>query len=166
MTARVPVLRITCAECYPGIIDECRRAMLATLARSVGIAPKVGCVNVQSYSAHWPCLLPQHVAGRKHLRPIVPAEWQQDIVDAHPRPFLRGLIQSDGCRVINRVRVRSRDYAYPRYHFVNESTDILGLCGEALDRVGVEWRFNRRNSISVAKRDGVALLDSFIGVKG
>jgi hypothetical protein len=165
-SAKVPVLRVTCALSYPGIIDECRQAMLATLARAVSIVPKVGCVNVQSYSTHWPCLLPQHGPGPKHHRPIVLVSWQQEVVDAFPRPFLRGLIHSDGCRVINRVRVRGRDYAYPRYHFANESTDILALCGDALGRVGAEWRFNRRNSISVAKKDSVALLDSFIGVKG
>ncbi len=56
-------------------------------------------------------------------------------------------------------------YKYPRYFFSNESTDILGLCGQALDRLGVSWRFSRRNTISVARRAAVARLDEFVGPK-
>jgi hypothetical protein len=101
----------------------------------------------------------------KHTRPIVLEPWQQEIVDAHPRPLLRGLIHSDGCRAINRVTVRGREYAYPRYLFANESGDILRICGDALDRIGADWRHNRRNSVSVARGRSVALLDAFIGPK-
>jgi hypothetical protein len=54
---------------------------------------------------------------------------------------------------------------YPRYLFTNESGDILRLCGETLDRLGVAWRFSRRNAISVARRDAVARLDEFVGPK-
>jgi hypothetical protein len=49
--------------------------------------------------------------------------------------------------------------------FTNESRDILGLCGAALDHLGVSWRFSRRNTISVARRDAVARLDQFVGPK-
>jgi hypothetical protein len=97
-SARVPVLRVYCTAVYPDIIDECRDAMRATLARSVSTVPKTGCVAVQSYSMHWPCVFPQHGPGPKHRRPIVLAPWQQEIVDAQPRALLRGLIHSDGCR--------------------------------------------------------------------
>jgi hypothetical protein len=48
---------------------------------------------------------------------------------------------------------------------VNESADILGLCGATLDQLGVEWRFSKPNTISVAKRDAVARLDEFVGPK-
>jgi hypothetical protein len=72
-------------------------------------------------------------------------------------------------RGVNRVRRTLADgdhwYEYPRYLFVNESQDILGLCGETLDRLGVEWRFSKPNTISVAKRDAVARLDEFVGPK-
>jgi hypothetical protein len=37
--------------------------------------------------------------------------------------------------------------------------------GAALDRVGVAWRFNRPNSISIARRPAVALMDAPIGPK-
>ena len=126
---------------------------------------KTGCVGVQSYSMHWPCLFPQHGPGLKHRRVIQLADWQQAVVAAHPRALLRGLIHSDGCRSVNRVVVRGREYSYPRYFFSNESADILRICGQALDQVGAQWRYNRANSISVACRQSVALLDSFIGPK-
>jgi hypothetical protein len=83
--------------------------------------------------------------------------------------FARGLFHSDGYRGINRVRAQLADgdhwYEYPRYLFTNESADILRLCGEALDRLGVAWRFSRPNAISVARREAVARLDEFVGPK-
>jgi hypothetical protein len=163
---RVPMLRIACAAAYPVIMDEVEAAMRSVLARSVSRVAQAGCFHVKSYSKHWPCLLPQHGPGPKHLRPIVLEPWQKAIVATEPKALLRGLIHSDGCRVLNRVTAKGREYAYPRYHFSNESTDILQICADALDRVDVRWRFNRANSISVARRDSVATLDAFIGPKG
>ncbi|MBV9042487.1 MAG: hypothetical protein JOZ68_15900 [Acidimicrobiia bacterium] len=49
---------------------------------------------------------------------------------------------------MNRIRGKTRWYEYPRYSFKNESGDILELFGDACDTVGVEWRYNRYNSIS------------------
>jgi hypothetical protein len=96
-------------------------------------------------------------------------EWQEAIVAKYPGDFAKGLIHSDGWRGNNRVRRTLADgdhwYEYPRYQFSNESQDILRLCGEALDRLGVMWRFSRRNSISVARREAVARLDGFVGPK-
>lgn len=70
--AKVPVLRVACAACYPDIMDEVDSAMRQTLARSVCRVASPGCFKVTSYSKHWPCLLPQHGAGRKHCREIRP----------------------------------------------------------------------------------------------
>ncbi|HEX6076217.1 MAG TPA: hypothetical protein VFZ32_13250 [Micromonosporaceae bacterium] len=159
------MLRIACTAAYPGLVDACEQAMRATLAKSVQRVPKQGCVMVQACSMHWPCLFPQHGPGKKHEREIRLADWQQRIIDESPKPFLRGLFHSDGCRAMNQVTVRGKRYAYPRYFFANESTDILGLCAAALDRVGAKWRLNRRNSLSVARAGSVALLDTFIGPK-
>ena len=58
-----------------------------------------------------------------------------------------------------------RWYEYPRYLFVNRSADIHRLCGEALDRLGVAWRFSKPTTISVARREAVARLDEFVGPK-
>ena len=46
-----------------------------------------------------------------------------------------------------------------------QSTDIHRLCGEALDRLGVAWRFSKPTTISVARREAVARLDKFVGPK-
>lgn len=74
-----------------------------------------------------------------------------------------------GCRVTNRVvrrfAAREKEYEYPRYFFSNESTDILRLCGDALDRLGIAWRYSRPNVISVARKEAVAALDEFVGPK-
>jgi hypothetical protein len=79
------------------------------------------------------------------------------------------LFHSDGYRGINRVRARHTDgdtwYEYPRYLFVNMSTDILSLCCQTLDQLGVDWRYSRPNAISVARRAAVARLDEFVGPK-
>jgi hypothetical protein len=124
---------------------------------------------VKSYSKHWPCLFPQHGPGRKHLRKIELEQWQSVIVRKYPSEFARGLFHSDGWRGVNRVRRRlaggDRRYEYPRYMFCNESADILRLCGEILDLLGVAWRYSRRNVISVARREAVARLDEFVRPK-
>ena len=136
---------------------------------SVFMVQRIGMTEVKSTSKHWPCLFPQHGPGMKHTRKIELADWQQVIVDRYPGDFARGLFHSDGCRGMNRVRRVLSDgerwYAYPRYLFSNKSTDILGLCGAALDRLGVQWRFARWDVISVARRDAVARLDEFVGPK-
>jgi hypothetical protein len=163
--ARVPVLRIFCADAWPGLIGECEAAMRAVIAKKVQRVQKTGCVGVQSYSMHWPCLLPQHGPGQKHNRPIYLAAWQQPIIEDHPGDMLRGLFHSDGCRVTNRVRRGNKDYSYPRYNFSNESQDIMALCQESLDRLGIGWRMCRPNMLSVARREAVARLDDFVGPK-
>jgi hypothetical protein len=164
-TARVPKLRIACADAYPGIAAEVDSALHTLSGNRTGRVQGIGCSDRYSYWTHWPCLLPQHGPGMKHERPIVLAEWQQAIVREHPWALIRGLIHSDGCRAINRVTVRGRRYQYPRYFFSNESRDILAIMGAALDQVSVAWRFNRPNSISIARRSAVALMDEHVGPK-
>jgi hypothetical protein len=161
-------LRLTLDVAYPGIIASAREAIVAVKG---GGLPHVArhrtcaCVVITSGWKAWPCLLPQHGPGRKHLRPIELVAWQREIVDEAPEPFLRALIHTDGWRGVNRVRVKGRDYAYPRYQFSNRSDDIRRLFTDACDRLGVAWRPWGRFHISVAKRDAVATLDRFIGLK-
>lgn len=114
---------------------------------------------------HWLCLFPQAGRGKKHTRRIELEPWQRQVVSEHPGAFLRGLFHSDGCRVVNTVVVKGKSYCYPRYFLSNESKDILALCGEALDLLGISWRLNRRNSLSVARRDSVDILDMHVGPK-
>jgi hypothetical protein len=163
-------LSIFCCDAWPGLLAAAKRAMQEVLpASKVFTVQRIGMTEVKSYSKHWPCLFPQHGPGLKHTRKIELAEWQQVIVDRYPGDFARGLFHSDGYRGMNRVRRVLADgdhwYEYPRYLFSNKSTDILGLCGAALDRLEVEWRFARPDVISVAKKRAVARLDAFVGPK-
>ncbi|HWG25713.1 helix-turn-helix domain-containing protein [Actinospica sp.] len=163
-------LNIACADAWPGLMDECEAAMRAVMPHnSVNRVQKPGMHEVKAYSKHWPCLFPQHGPGRKHERAIVLEPWQQAIVDEFPQEFVRGLIHSDGCRVYN-VAVRTRNGKttrcyYSRYHFTNESSHIRDLFTGTLDKLGVEWRYNRRNCVSIARRESVRRLDEFVGPK-
>ena len=154
------MLWIACADAWPGLIEQgCQATALVVQSSAVLCTSKksAACTYVQSVSKHWPCLFPQHGPGRKHERRIELEPWQEEIVAKHPGDFARGLFHSDGCRSMNRVRRPLKDgdrwYEYPRYLFVNHSVDIHRLCGQALDRLGVAWRFSKPTMISVARRD-------------
>jgi hypothetical protein len=161
-------LSISCCDGWPGLMAQARLAISAVVPFSrVFAVARTGCTEIKSTSKHWLCLFPQHGPGRKHERVIELAPWQDQIVAEYPGDFARGLFHSDGCRAINRVQRPVKDsdrwYEYPRYFFVNHSADIHRLCGEALDRLGVEWRFSKPTTISVARRE--ARLDTFVGPK-
>jgi len=166
-TTRTCLLRIASDAQYLGIIEECCRAIATIRGRRpyVRFHPEKRMASITSYWRVWPCLFPQHGPGRKHHRRIALAPWQRQIVDAQPEMFLRGLIHSDGWRGLNRVRVKGRDYAYPRYQFSNRSADIKTLFTDTCDRLGIEWRRWGRHHISVARQRSVALMDEFIGPK-
>jgi len=160
-------LRIASDARYTGIIDESCEAIVAVRGRAPYVrADRVKrMVTITSYWRAWMCLFPQHGRGRKHNRPISLSAWQQSIVDDSPKPFLRGLIHSDGWRGTNRVHVKGKDYEYPRYQFSNRSQDIKDLFTSVCDRLGIEWRPWGKHHISVARRKSVALMDEFIGPK-
>jgi hypothetical protein len=164
---RTHALRISSDAQYTGIISECCAAIEAVKQKRphVRYHPYKRLANVISYWKAWLCLFPQHGPGRKHHRTIALAAWQVEIVEAHPGRFLRGLIHSDGWRGVNRVRVKGRDYAYPRYQFSNRSADIRQLFIYACELVGVAWRPWGKWHISVARRDAVEILDQFVGPK-
>lgn len=164
------VFRVSCDATYSGIIDDVASLMpVFATGRSVFRVPAPGTVVVQTGWKHWLCLFPQHGPGRKHERRIVLESWQQEIVDTHPGPFLRGLFHSDGSRSRNwTTRVvagEHKRYDYPRWEFSNRSEDILRLCGHALDRLGVDWKRSSRFHVSVSRRAAVAALDAAIGPK-
>ena len=150
---------------YPCLIGEWAAAVRAVMPRNrVYVLYNVGggkCAEVKSLSKSWPCLFPQHGPGRKHERPIALASWQQNLVDQDPRPLVRGLIHSDGCRVIN----KSMGYRYLRYQFCNASADIRGIFTDACDQLGIPWRRSAPRTISVSRREGTKIMDSFVGPK-
>ncbi len=156
-------LRVTCDTKYPDIIAECRKAIDALMAgQHASIVDRIGnCVDVSLSSKHWPCLFPQHGPGRKHSRKIALEPWQQDLVDQATEDFLRGLIHSDGCRVI----ANDRGVASIRYHFTNRSEDILGLFTAALDNLDIPWTRSTEYVVSIYRKAATARLDEFIGPK-
>ncbi|MDG4857724.1 helix-turn-helix domain-containing protein [Streptomyces sp. T-3] len=163
-------LRIACADAWPGLIDQCRQAITSAYPHAhVYVLQREGYVSVTSYYRHWPVCFPQHGPGKKHERLIALAPWQQQIVDACPWEFIRGLIHSDGCRITNwTTRVvagEQKRYEYPRYFFTNLSTDIIRLFTGTLDTLGVEWKQANAQNISIARKASVALMDAHVGPK-
>jgi Helix-turn-helix domain of resolvase len=163
-------LRVFMDSRYPGIIGEVAESMRAVMPRNrASIYPHAhhNFVTISSYSKAWGCLFPQHGPGPKHKRKIELAPWQEAIVDREPEAFVRGLIHSDGCRVMNRVCVNGKDYAYPRYFFSQVSKDIQELFCRSLRQLGIDYTFSggRGREISIARRESVARLDSFVGPK-
>jgi hypothetical protein len=108
--SRTRALRISSDAQYTGIIEECCDAIEAIGKKRPRVRshPYKRLASITSYWKAWPCLFPQHGSGRKHHRTIGLALWQVEIVEAHPGPFLRGLIHSDGWRGLNRVNVKGR----------------------------------------------------------
>ena len=154
---------------YPGIASEVSAA-IATVAPQVKVRQQLrgrgrSCLAVDAYSRRWPCLFPQHGAGPKHERPIELALWQADITERHPEALIRGLIHSDGCRAVNTIGSKCKTYRYPRYQFSNRSDDIRAIFCQHLDILGIPWRRMNRWNISIARREGVARLDEFVGPK-
>jgi hypothetical protein len=166
-------LVITCDALYQTLIDDCWAAVqLTNPDRRVYVRPHPHhrCVRIESSWKRWAEVFPQHGRGRKHERRIALEPWQRAIVDAHPWPFLRGLLHSDGCRTINRFKTRLpsgrvAEYAYPRWFFSNLSGDIRALFCAYCDRVGVRWTRSNQRNISISHRRSAALLDAHVGLK-
>ena len=120
-----------------------------------------GVTIVTSSGACWLKLIPQHGPGHKHERHIELVDWQRDIVMRHAPAFVRGLIESDGCRFDRVVNGK----AYPAYEFTNRSSDIIGLFCWACDLLGIHYTRPSAVDVSIARRADVAALDLFIGPK-
>jgi hypothetical protein len=171
--ARTPVLEISLDSRYPGIAEECSTAIRRTARVDARIHHRRtrhgDSIRVTAGSPVWLAAFPQHGPGKKHRRSIELDRWQTQIVDRFAKPFLRGLIHSDGSRTVNRFSVALRDgsrtYSYPRYFFTNLSADIRDLFCTSCERLGIRWTKSSRKNISVADRRSVELLDSFVGPK-
>lgn len=99
---RVWRLRVVLDAKYPAIIDECRLAINSVMSgQEAAVLHRADhSVEVSMYSKHWPCLFPQHGPGKKHHRTITLEQWQLQLVAKAPEDLIRGLIHSDGCRVV------------------------------------------------------------------
>jgi hypothetical protein len=167
---RYYALRVSCDTKYPGIIADVERVIRCVRpGRRTFRVRATGVIVVQSNWMHWPCVFPQHGPRRKHERTLGMKDWQWDIVKHHPADFLRGLFHSDGSRIKNWalqvVAGEKKRYEYPRWHFTNESAEIMRWCQGALDLLDIPWRQSSRRMLSVSRRDAVARLDGLIGLK-
>jgi hypothetical protein len=168
-----PRLEISLDPKYPAILAMCS----AAIENVAGIKPKTiskksskgQALRVVAANPSWLLAFPQHGPGKKHERSIRLVEWQKEIVEQFPQEFLRGLIHSDGSRVVNRCKATlasgTREYRYPRYFFTNLSDDIRDLFCITCDRLGIRWSRSSHKNISVANRSSVSILDSFVGPK-
>lgn len=156
------VLRIYLDNAHPRLIERCIAAVGRVNAfHKVGTVRRESDTIVRSYGLCWLRLLPQHGPGRKHERAIVLESWQSAIVTAQPKAFLRGLIESDGCRFNRIVGGKS----YPAYEFTNLSRDILGLFTWTCDMLALHYSLPSTVDVSIARRADVTRLDEFIGPK-
>lgn len=154
-------LHVSLHERQERIIERVADAITALRpGHPVGFRRRGVVVIVNAYSNAWPILFPQHGAGRKHERPIVLEPWQRNIVEQYPVAFVRGCIESDGCR--HRRVVAGRNY--PAYSFKNHSEDILQLFSWTCDLIGLRPRRANRVTVSLARRPDVAALDRLFEV--
>jgi len=173
-SAQCRVLEISLDPRYPGIVEECSKAVyqVANVRPRVSrrTTPRGEAIRLVATSRIWHLAFPQHGPGKKHERAITLQDWQRVVTTDFPRPFLRGLIHSDGSRVINRFSVDlaegAHTYAYPRYFFTNLSVDIQAIFCTTCDQLGIRWtQSSDDKNISIAHRKSVALLDAFVGPK-
>lgn len=161
-------IRITLDSAYPGIVNECCVALEAVFPEKharAGTRRDSQCVDVSMWSKHWPCLIPQHGPGHKHLRRIQLERWQTRIIANQRRAFLRGLIHSDGTRIIATERKGAYVRHAPRYAFSNKSEDIKRLFCESCDALGIRWTRPSDHQIAIYRLESVAILDEFVGPK-
>jgi hypothetical protein len=155
-------LRISLDVRYPGIAEECERAIGEVMPQNrIGRVDNGTWHELYSYSKSWPCLFPQHGPGRKHERRIELTDWQWAHVERWPALLLRGLIQSDGCRFQN----TGRAWSHPRYSFANNSEDIKAIFCHVCQLMGLHWTRSGAKTIYVSRKADVAVLDRFVGPK-
>jgi hypothetical protein len=161
-------LRVTLFAGHPGIAQECATAIEAVAPEKrahLYRRPNERTIDVSSYWKHWPCLFPQHGPGAKHLRPIVLMGWQQAILTTRLERFVRGLIHSDGTRIVATERKGAYVRRAARYAFSNRSEDILDLFDSACNQLGIHCTRASKKQIAVYSKAAVARLDEFVGPK-
>jgi hypothetical protein len=166
-------LRITLDQRYPELIAEVKEAIESLepwLKARRRLHSRGAAVILEATSPVILHAFPQRGPGRKHLRRIELAPWQSQLTANWPQALLRGLIHSDGCRTVNRFKIRLPsgrvgEYEYPRYFFSNLSDDIRDIFCHHCELLGIGWTQSNHRNISISDRRSVALLDRFVGPK-
>jgi len=89
--------------------------------------------------------------------------WQQSIIEEHPKDFWLGLYHSDG----SRYKQTNANVHY--YNFTQKSEDITKLFMWCSNLLGIKYkkhiRSNNINVVNIYDRASIVLLDTFAGPK-
>ena len=126
-----------------------------------------------SYAYRTPgCEKPSRSTGRDEStrRPIILRDWQRELTHRHPGALLRGLIHTDGCRVVNQFRTTLpsgcvAEYRYIRYFFSNLSADIRQIFIDHCGLLGIRVTQSNHRNLSMSHRSSVAILEQIVGPK-
>jgi hypothetical protein len=170
---RTWTLRVSCDGAYPGIKREVRHAMETTFPGAASRERRYAKGDADIVAIGHPALgraFPQHGSGPKHEREIALTDWQLAITRSHPGELVRGLVHSDGCRVINRFSTRLpsgrvAEYAYVRYFFSNLSEDIRQIFWAHCALLGIRVTQPNHRNLAVSHRDSVAIMERIVGAK-
>jgi hypothetical protein len=108
---------------------------------------------------------PARIRSEAHAPHIALTGWQRRLAASHVEPLIRGLIHSDGTRIIATERKGNNVRRAPRYAFRNRSEDILRIFADACSRAGIHHTRASQTQIAVYSKAAVARLDEFVGPK-
>jgi len=123
------------------------------------------CLNIKLTAVNLNLLFP-HGEGKKHERKIVLEDWQLNLIEKFPKEFIKGMLESDGCR----FQARKICSTYYVYKFDNKSCDLHEILQRIAKILNLHFTFtsskgNKIHTTSFYKKEDVLFLDSFIGVK-
>lgn len=173
-------LRVTCDAKYPNLIQEIKTAIEIILPdNTVGSIKrywkgKLSCIDVSCWSKFFIHLFPSYQQGRKHTYKIVLKPWQEILVNRYPKLFLRGLIQTDGCRY---KQTNTKENYY--YNFTQKSDDIKNMFLYFCNKLNIKYTCTLHKSgsknikgedntawvITIRNKHSVLFMDTFIGPK-
>jgi len=128
-------LRIFCNRKYQDIIDRNKHSVQTLFnTNKVNVLQYLHaqCDEVIVHNKNLDKFFPQHGAGKKHDRDITLLDWQWDIINYNPECFIKGLLDSDGCR----YKQTGSDRMY--WQFTNKSQDILNMYIKVLTNLDIE----------------------------
>jgi hypothetical protein len=160
-------LRILQDARYPLLISQCADVVAEILGEQrVRYIDRRSYVEIHASWSHWQCLFPQHGEGPKHLRRIELSAWQRCLLEGHEKQLIAGLIHSDGSfhsnRVVRQLKTGPKVYKYSRYQFANNSDEIMKIFTDALETLAIPWTSGGHKTVSIARRQDVAFMRSFV----
>lgn len=128
-------LRIFCNRKYQDIIDRNKHSLQTLFnTNKINILQQLHtqCDEVIVHNKHLDKFFPQHGVGKKHNRDIILLDWQEKIVGDNAEYFIKGLLDSDGCR----YKQTNVDRMY--WQFTNKSLDIINIYIKILNNLNID----------------------------